>query len=734
MTAAQTLMTIKKTKTFQKTPLAAAIALCSALPAYAAEPATSQPADSQAIVKEQETVLKEVKVEAQAEQDGYKANQASSPKLTQPLVDTAKTVRVVTDEVMREQGVTSLRDALRNISGISMAAGEGGVPPGDNLTLRGFSARTDLFIDGARDVAGYTRDPFNLESVEVVEGPGSAFSGRGSTGGSINQVSKAPKLDDFSNAELSIGTDALHRETLDVNKPLESLSDSAALRVNLMNHSADAPGRDEVYSKRWAIAPSLALGLETDTRVVLSHLHQEQDGLPDYGVPYTANVIVPTGGEPLPVDTETFYGLVDRDYEDIDADVTTAKVEHDFSKTVSLRNQLRYGNVTRDSIVTPPRMLNATTVNRQGRARDTEDEILLNQTDLSLKFGEGAIKHTVLVGLELAREKFHNNTRNLTNGPATPINNPNPHDAYTGTITPTGFAEAKADTVALYVFDTIEFGSNWQANLGLRHDDFQTDFYSKTLNLTTNNIDIVDLNNADSTINWNAGLTYKPAENSSIYFAYGSSVNPSAEGLTLSDSTATLDPEESDSYELGTKWDLLNQQLLVTAAIFRTDKTNARTTDGSTGAATVLEGEQRVDGYTLSATGIINENWQVIGSYTHLDSEIVESLNVLEQGNELANVAPESWTLWTTYQLLPSLQVGLGAQHTDRRFNNTQNLNEVPGYTLYDAMASYQVTDSFALRLNVYNLTDEDHYATVGGGHVVPGAARYAMLTGSFSF
>lgn len=700
---------------FRKTPLAAAIALCSTLPAFAAE--TAKEAEE---AQQQEIQLKEVKVTAEQDAPAYKAEQASSPKLTQPLVDTAKTVRVVTEAVMREQGVTSLRDALRNVSGISMAAGEGGVPPGDNLTLRGFSARTDLFIDGARDVAGYSRDPFNLEAVEVIEGPGSAFSGRGSTGGSINQVSKAPKLDDFTNAELSLGTDAMHRETLDVNKPLEALGDDAALRVNLMNHSADAPGRDEVFTERWGIAPSLALGLNTDTRFVLSHLHQQQEGMPDYGVPYL-------NGAPLDVDVSNFYGLTDRDYEDVKADVTTAKIEHDFSDTLSLRNQLRYGNVKRDSIVTPPRMLagDPTRITRGGRSRDTEDEILVNQTDLSIKFGSDDIKHAVLVGLEIAREQFHNDLRNVPNGPqVTDINNPNPDEPYIEAITPNGFTEAESNTIAVYLLDTIEFDAHWQANVGVRYDKFETDYYNAEL----------DLDSSDDTVNWNAGITYKPGEVSSVYFSYGSSINPSAEGLTLSTSTANLDPEESNSYELGTKWDLLNENLLVTAAVFRTEKTNARTVDPTDSSVTVLEGEQVVDGFSVSATGIINEQWQIIGSFTKLDSENVKSGNDAQEGNQLPNVADESWTVWTTWQPVDALQFGLGAQHIGDRYNNIANANKVPGFTLFDAMASYQVNESFSLRLNIQNLTDKEHYATVGGGHTVPGAARFTMLTGSFSF
>ncbi len=707
---------------FSKSPIALAVGLCVSWPVLAAESASS------------EQRLKEVVVTGTETEATPKVDELSSPKRTQKVADIAQTVHVINEQVMQQQGVSSLRDALRNISGISMAAGEGGVPPGDNLTLRGFSARTDLFIDGVRDLGGYTRDPFNLESIEVVEGPSSAFSGRGSTGGSINQVSKAPKLDDFIHAEIGMGTDSFSRQTLDVNKPV---GETSAVRINVLNHEADSPGRGPVFTERRGIAPSVAFGLDTATRVTISHLSQEQEGLPDYGVPYTATVIVPNNGGPLAVDHDTFYGLTDRDYEEIQADVSTVKIEHDFSDKLLLTNQTRYGVLLRDSIVTPPRLANATTVTRGGRARDTNDSILVNQTDLRWQFSRGDVEHALIVGLELAKEKSRNNTRSVANGANAPIDNPDPDTPYTGAISDTGYSSAQSDSRALYVFDTLTFGSQWQWNIGLRSESFKTDYHSETINTTP-----LDFDNRDSTVNYSTGLTFKPIETGSVYLAYGSSINPSAEGLTLSESTVDLDPEKNRSSELGSKWELLDRKLLLTAALFQTDKTSARTSDGTTGAVTVLEGEQRVRGFSVGVTGIISEKWQIISSYTQLNSEVLETrayttingVPYSQVGNQLPNVPEQSWTVWTTYQLSDALQLGVGAQHVSSRFSNVNNLNEVPGYTLIDAMANYTFNEHFDLRLNVYNASDKEHYATVGGGHVVPGAERSAVLTAALTF
>ena len=660
--------------------------------------------------------LPTVTVEAAA--SAYKTDNAASPKFTAPLLDTPQTVTVVPKKVIEDQGATSLRDVLRNVSGISLSAGEGGTPNGDNLSLRGYNARTDIFIDGQRDVGGYFRDSFNLEQVEVIKGPSSAYSGRGGTGGSINLISKTPTLEISRHAAVSVGTADLKRITTDINQPLDIGVEGAALRLNFMAQDSGVADRPTVENNRWGFAPSLALGLGTPTRVNFDYLHLTQDNIPDYGLPYFA-------GRPAPVNFDTFYGLALRDHEDISADIGTARIEHDINDSLTIRNQTRYGYVSRDSIVTPPRTPNpaAGTVVRESRNRDSQDEILSNQTDLTSRFATGDFGHTLVTGVELAKETSSNDGRTISNS-TTSLYNPNPYDFFTGTNVAAASTETDATTVGVYAFDTIELSKHWELNGGLRWDQFDADFKSTAGTA---------FDRTDRNLSWRGGVVYKPADNGSIYVAYGTSFNPSAESFTLTAATANLDPEESESYELGTKWNLLESQLGLNAALFRTNKTNARTTD-PIGAVTVLEGEQKVDGIELGATGQLTANWQVFAGYTYMTSEIESSRVAAERGKEVQQVPDHSFSLWTTYELPQGVEVGGGTQYVGRRFANSTNTNRVDGYWRFDATAAYEINETVEARVNLYNLTDEDYIESIGGGHAVPGAGRTVMLTTGVKF
>lgn len=704
-------------KTPAAAPLAAALALALSAPAFAADP-TSE-AD-----KRKPTDLDKVEVVGQ--------NESSSPKHTQPLLDTPQSITVVPAELMQEQGVTTLRDALRNVPGISMQAGEGGVPAGDNLSLRGFSARTDLFVDGIRDFGGYSRDPFNLEQIEVVKGPASTHTGRGSTGGSINLASKVARAGEFSNGTLSVGDDGLVRATADINQPL---SDSSAFRINLFGHSSEVNGRDAVENKRWGVAPSLSFGLGSDTVTSISLFHLEQDNIPDYGqpwVPATNNALPLSRNRIAPVDRSNFYGLLDRDYEETETDMGTVVVQHAFNDDVSLRNTTRIGRSNRDSIITAPRFSNnnSTSIDRTAKTRDSEDKIAANVTDVTAHFNSGDVAHTVVAGLEIAREESLNRARTATNGNPADLFNPDFNAPYTGKITTTGLAEADADSAAVYVFDTLELSPQWELSGGLRWDYFSVDYSNQHFDTG-----IVDrFSSTDTQLSGRVGVVFKPRENGSIYFGYGTSFNPSAEGLTLSEATEDLDPEESRTAELGTKWNLFNDKLALTTAVFRTEKTNARVTDPSDSTVVTLTGKQRVDGFEIGLAGRITERWTMSGGYAYLDGQVLESIDTREDGKELGNTPRNSVTLWTTYELTDNFEVGFGAQHVGARWTNNREERQAKSYTLYDAMLGYRFNPKFALRLNGYNLSNKAYVDRVGGGHYLPGAERTLALSADFSF
>jgi catecholate siderophore receptor len=685
------------------------------------------------------------------EEDSYKPGAPASPKYTEPMIDIPQTITVVPEAVIEERGATTLRDVLRNVPGISLQAGEGGVPAGDNLSIRGFNSRTDIFIDGVRDFGGYSRDPFNIQQVEVSKGPASSYAGRGSTGGSINLVSKRPTLDPFYEGTFGIGTDDFRRATLDLNRPIEGLK-GTSLRLNALWHDADVPGRDVVTDRRWGAAPSIAFGLDTPTRLTLSYFHLDQDNIAGYGLPWvpagnTDPVLAAHANEAPPVDFSHFYGLKQRDFEKVITDIATAEIAHDFNASVTLRNLLRYGQTRRDSVITAPRFadldpgpetVNGTLINRQIQSRDQTDTILANLTDLTLRFKTGEIGHAVAAGIEYSRETSINYLRTGPAAPLADLFHPNPDDPYPASITRTGEKnDAAGKSFALYLFDTLHIGERWEVTGGARWDTFDLDYRSRAVNGV-----VTSLDRTDRMLSWRGGVVYKPAPNGSVYAAYGTSFNPSAEGLNLA-STATaannadVEPEKSQTYEIGTKWNLLEERLALTAALFRTEKTNARTEDPANPAdVVVLDGKERVDGAELGFAGSLTDRWQLFGGYALMDSEVVESNDARRVGAELPSTPRQTFNLWTTYRLPWDLEVGAGAQFVDRRLNTTAppNTREAPGYWLFDALIACNVTENLTLRLNGYNLADKKYIESLGGGHFIPGAGRSAVASLNFIY
>lgn len=672
----------------------------------------------------------------------FKPVKASSPKYTAPLLDTPQTVTVVPQAVIESQGATTLRDVLRNVPGISIQAGEGGVPAGDNLSIRGFGARTDLFIDGVRDLAGYARDPFNFEQIEVVKGPSSAFGGRGSTGGSVNMASKAPRADSFRRAELSYGSANYKRVTADVNQPLAPLgADSAALRLNLMWHDADVQARDFAHNNRWGLAPSLAFGLGEPTRLTIYYLHLAQENKPDYGIPFvpeTNNVLVSSRGKAPDVDYQNSYALASRDYEHVVTDVPTIKLEHDFSDALSLRDLARYGRTYRKSIYSTPRFNsnNADTVWRELKSRDQVDAILSNQLDLTAKFDGAGIRHTAVAGVEVSYEKSDNTPLWGTSGPVTSLYNPDPGQIYPFAVVESTKTFGIAKNSAFYAFDTMKLGEKWELGGGARWD--RVDVTALTVPVSGAPTRAGRL---DEVVSGRASLLFKPRENGSVYASFGTSFNPSSESLTLANTVnttnpANVGPEKSESWELGTKWDVLDKKLALGAALFVTDKLNARTEDpANAGDFIVLEGRQRAQGVELNAAGELTDKWSLFGGYTFLDARVMSSKNPGEVGAPLANAPRHTASLWTTYDVVEDVEVGLGSQYVGSRYTAaTATRRYVEGYLLFDAMASYKANKNLTLRLNAYNLADKRYASSLSGGHFIPGAGRTVQGTASVNF
>jgi catecholate siderophore receptor len=684
----------------------------------------------------------------------YQPNGLSSAKQTQPLVETPQTITIVPDQLLLEQGRRTLRDSLRNVTGISIQAGEGNPPAGDALKIRGNSARDSLYVDGIRDVGNYFRDPFNAHQVEVTKGPASVLAGRGNPGGTVNIVTRRPSLTAGSAAEISAGTDSFYRGVLDYNTVIDP-DRGLALRINAMAHSADEPGRDVVKNERWAINPVIGYGLGTDTEITLGHLHIQFDEIPDNGLPNARNrSLAGSGfeGRVAPVSRSNFYGY-STDYRDIRVDVTTLRVDHQLTGDVSLRSQTRYGHNTQDSVTSSPRFVgNVTTLDPTTQAvgnqkpRDEANTILITQNDLTSRFSTGPITHTLVTGFELSRELVSNRRRLDVNGPPTnlfdPVLQAAAPIAYNGTS-----VKIRTDVAALYILDNIEISPQWEINLALRYDELE----SRVRGLdSSGNFPgfVTDLTRKDSELSGSAALVYKPVANSSVYLAYGTGFEASgrieivqpAGGNNNPPTTPAqfnVDPERNRSWELGAKYDALNGALSLATAIFRIEKTNARTPGVNPGdPPVVLDGEQRIDGFEMSAAGAITPDWNIFAGYTYLNGEVTKSNVPFEIGQRLDNTPEHSLNLWSSYDVTPRLRVGGGLQFVDERTSNIPSSATAgnivitsPSYTVGDLFASYALTDKASLRLNVYNVTDEFYFLSFQSAQSIPAPARSAVLS-----
>jgi catecholate siderophore receptor len=458
----------------------------------------------------------------------------------------------------------------------------------------------------------------------------------------------------------------------------------------------------------------------------------EQRNIPDYGIPWVTgihNVLSAYRDKPAPVSRESFYGLTSRDREVMKSHLATVKVEHDFSDAVTLRNQFRYGRTTRDSITTAPRFAgnDSLVINRNGPSWLTEDDVFDNQTDLKASFPTGGLNHTLVTGFALTRENNIRKTRTVAGAPTTTLFSPDPDQPFTGTVTTAPIAgDITGNSAAIYAFDTLKLGDRWEVIGGMRWDRFDVEGVNTVA---------APVARVDRMFSLRGGVVYKPVSHGSIYTAYGTSLNPSLEGLSYGTANTAIEPEKTKNFEIGSKWDLFKERLSLSGAVFRVNKTNARTPGLlPDDPPQVLQGRQRVKGVELGAIGSITREWKVFGAYTYLDPEVVKSNTPAEVGMQLINTPKNSANLWTTYRFPWNLSMGGGIRLVGRRYGNTINTRWVDSYWTIDAMALFPVGKHLDLRLNLYNLNNAYYFDRLAGGHLIPGAGRSISLTTGFGF
>ncbi len=747
-------------------------------------------------------VMQGVSVTEEVE-DGYKVDTASSPKFTAPLLDTPQTITVIPKALLDDQGLGSLADALRNTPGITFTLGENGnTTAGDSITMRGFDTAGSIFLDGVRDLGAVSRDTFNTEQIEIVKGPSGSDNGRGAPSGYINMSSKQPNLQDAASSKLAFGTDDRMRVEADLNQTLGNW-EGAAARLNMFYDKGDRPDRDVADSGRWGFAPSLALGLGSETRAYFNFLFTKQNNTPDGGLPtiglldYNYNPIATPAGStqqqidniaalnnaiaPLvnaapAVDLGNYYGSAD-DYEHVRANMFTAKFEHDLSEYTTLRNTSRYGRYTLQRVITGINALGNTftgaansgtavvvsdpslwTVSRSRQGRNEVNEILTNQSNLATSFGTGAVSHSLSTGFEFIYERQLNRTMAASGTTAAAnLYRPSTADAF-GPVSLTGArTDGKTVTAAVYLFDTLTFSEKWSLNAGVRLDRFRTEYASVPAPPVAPAVPGASsyLEGEGNLFTGKLGLVFKPVEYGSIYAAVGTSEQPpgganftlasgapNATTGAVNSNAPNLDPQKATNLEVGTKWDLLENRLVLTAAVFDTRNENdLATQDLNTGEITQY-GERKVRGFELGASGMITPNWQVTAGFASMDTEIVEG-SATNTGAQLQYSPKVTFTSWTTYRFPFGLTLGGGARYTDSQFRNgnaTQasvtNLAVNPEAWVFDAMAGYDVNQRVVLQLNLQNITDKFYLNSInnGGSRFVLGAPRSILLTAAVKF
>ncbi|KWH52900.1 TonB-dependent receptor [Burkholderia anthina] len=678
---------------------------------------------------------------------GSRVDRSGSAKYATPLLDVPQTITVVPRAVLDEQQALSLREALSNVAGITFNAGEGGGGSGDSFNIRGFGANANMQLDGLRDSAQNNRsDLFNIDAVEVIKGPNSVFGGAGTTGGSVNLVSKTPKAGALTEAGAVLGTSDYRRVTLDTNQPLPGADGKAAFRLNAMAHINDVPGRDDIRKRRWGVAPSLAFGLGTPTRVTLGYFHQYDNNLPDYGLPARDGQVL------AGVSRDGYFGWRNLDRERIMSDTFTVKAEHDVSPHLKVQNLSRYTHLNRDTVVSashvnlqglPPGRYKP--AGPQGYGRDASTAMWANQTNVTSEFATFGIGHTLVTGFEVSRETYGRTTYSYGLNRFYPANGfalAAPPGVWLGPAKRENSARSDTELIvkALYAFDTLSLGRYWDIDVGLRHDWIDGWAESTPAGKPTERAA-----SGDRHLSTRAGLVFKPTENGRVYFSYGTSFNPSAEflvsnGSGLNAATESLAPEKNESFELGTKWEGL-AGIALNGALFQTEKKNARErmADGSY----ALVGRQRVRGIELGAAGKVTPQWDVFANYTYLASVTLSSpATPRRDGQALGNTPRHALNLWTTYRLPAGWTIGYGSHFVGRRNVTSEGGSQLGAYWVHNLMAGYEVNRRLRFQLNIDNLFDRAYVERVRqvlgsesrSSAVEFGDGRSAMLSAVYKF
>jgi catecholate siderophore receptor len=647
---------------------------------------------------------------------GYTAvRSVTAMKTPTPLRDVPQSVSVVTRDVIADQAMQGMADVVRYVPGVQMGQGEG---HRDAPTIRGNASTADFFVDGVRDDAQYLRDLYNAERVEALKGSNAMIFGRGGGGGVLNRVSKEAQWTPVRALTAETGSWEHRRTTVDVG---EGLGGMVAARFNGMFERSGG-FRDQAGLRRYGVNPTLALARGRTTVRAGYELFSDRRTV-DRGIPSFE-------GRPSEADVTTFFGNADVSHARMRVNAATASVEH-VAGPLTLRNRSRFADYDKFYQNSYPGAVNAdaSQVALSAYNHAIGRRNWFNQTDLVATAATGGVRHTLLLGAEVSRQRteqvrntgYYNNTATSFSVPfAAPT-----------VTTPITFRQSATDadnrTVAsvagIYLQEQAELAPWLQAVGGLRYDRFRVGFH--------NNRNGDDLERRDALWSPRAGLVLKPMTAMSLYGSWSLSYLPSSgdQFSSLTATTETLEPERFANREVGAKWDV-RPNLSLTAAVYRLDRTNTSAPDPADPSRIVQTGAQRTTGFELGAAGNVTRAWQVVGGFASQNARIVSATSAAKSGARVPLVPHQTLSLWNRVQLMPAVGVGFGVVRQSDVFAAIDNTVTLPGFTRADGALLLRINRALGAQVNVENLFDRRYYATSqGNNNIMPGAKRTLRIS-----
>ena len=682
-----------------------------------------------------EITLEEVKIVAPAlkgdSPKGYNAKRSiSATKTDTKLNDVPQAISVVTKEQIQDQSIQSMAEAVRYVPGVTAVQGEGNR---DAIVFRGNATTGDFFVDGTRDDVQTYRDLYNTDRIEVLKGPSGMIFGRGGAGGVINRVSKEAGWSPVSQLTSSFGAYDHKRVSGDYG---QAINDEMAFRINAVYEDSGS-FRDGVNLERYGVNPTLTIKPSESAKIVVGIEYFKDKRVADRGVP---SINGPNNSSlrnrPFNIgNTGAFFGNAELSPTETETVAFNAMFEQVFDNGISIKNRTRLASYDKyyANVFARGPVRNNGTLEIGAYRDDTKRENIINQTDLTYSLKTGSLEHKLLVGAEFSVQDTANQRLTPPGGEnAGPFPSSNP--TRTGVVFNTLSRKQRSDVTvaAFYLQDQIVLSPKWQAIVGLRNDNFKTDF---TNELTNTNIKV-----NDNLLSPRAGLIFKPLEPVSLYANYSVSYVPRAgdQLISLDVKNASFKPEKFVNYEVGAKWDV-NPNLNVTAAVYKLDRQNVAVNDPNAPSQSILVDGQETKGVELSIAGNITDKWSAFGGYTFQVGELTkDQSSTILKGSELAQTPRHTFSLWNRYDFNDTWGAAIGIVSRSSMYAalpSTTTSTILPGYTRLDAAVYAKINKKTRLQVNLENLTNREYalYAHTNN-NISPGSPITGRATLIYDF